>query len=80
MVIFVLTMTTTITTTRLITLPLAHARGVIKLKDDEVGMAGSKSTQTRFVGDKHLLYIPTLAFLRGTKIMQLNQTDYPEPL
>ena len=26
-------------------------------------MAGSKSTQTRFVKDKHLLYIPTLAFL-----------------
>ena len=36
----------------------------IKLKD-EVGMAGSKSTQTRFVRDKHqiLLYIPSLAFL-----------------
>ena len=34
----------------------------IKLKD-EVGMAGSKSTQTRFVRDKHLLYIPTLAIL-----------------
>ena len=33
----------------------------IKLKD-EVGMAGSKSTQTRFVRNKHLLYIPTLAF------------------
>ena len=33
----------------------------IKLKD-EVGMAGSKSTQTRFVRHKHLLYIPTLAF------------------
>ena len=26
-------------------------------------MAGSKSTQTRFVRDKHLLYIPSLAFL-----------------
>ena len=34
----------------------------IKLKD-EVGMAGSKSTQTRFVRHKHLLYIPSLAFL-----------------
>ena len=34
----------------------------IKLKD-EVGMTGSKSTQTRFVRDKHLLYIPSLAFL-----------------
>ena len=35
----------------------------IKLKD-EVGMTGSKSTQTRFARDnKHLLYIPTLAFL-----------------
>ena len=33
-----------------------------KLKD-EVGMAGSKSTQTRFVRHKHLLYIPLLAFL-----------------
>ena len=33
----------------------------IKLKD-EVGMAGSKSTQ-RFVRHKHLLYIPSLAFL-----------------
>ena len=33
----------------------------IKLKD-EVGMAGSKRTQTRFGRDKHLLYIPTLAF------------------
>ena len=33
----------------------------IKLKD-EVGMAGSKSTPTRFVRHKHLLYIPTLAF------------------
>ena len=32
-----------------------------KLKD-EVGMAGSKSTQTRFIRLKHLLYIPTLAF------------------
>ena len=30
---------------------------------DEVGMAGSKSTQTRFVRHKHLLYIPSLAFL-----------------
>ena len=26
-------------------------------------MAGSKSTQTRFVRHKHLLYIPSLAFL-----------------
>ena len=26
-------------------------------------MAGSKSTQTRLVRDKHLLYIPLLAFL-----------------
>ena len=26
-------------------------------------LAGSKSTQTRFVRDKHLLYIPSLAFL-----------------
>ena len=34
----------------------------IKLKD-EVGMAGSKSTQTRFVRHKYLLYIPLLAFL-----------------
>ena len=34
----------------------------IKLKD-EVGMAGLKSTQTRFVRHKHLLYIPLLAFL-----------------
>ena len=33
----------------------------IKLKD-EVGMAGSKSTQARFVRHKHLLYIPMLAF------------------
>ena len=33
-----------------------------KLKE-EVGMAGSKSTQTRFVRHKHLLYIPSLAFL-----------------
>ena len=31
----------------------------IKQLKDEVGMAGLKSTQTRFV---HLLYIPTLAF------------------
>ena len=30
---------------------------------DEVGMAGSKSTPTRFVRHKHLLYIPSLAFL-----------------
>ena len=30
-----------------------------KLKD-EVGMAGSKSTQTRFVRHKHLLYISTI--------------------
>ena len=39
---------------------------MIKLKD-EVGMAGSKTTQTRlnFVRHKHLLYIyiPSLAFL-----------------
>ena len=34
---------------------------VLKLKD-EVGMAGSKSTQTRFVRHKHLRYIPTPAF------------------
>ena len=34
----------------------------IKLKD-EVGMAESKSTKTRFVRHKHLLYIPSLAFL-----------------
>ena len=34
----------------------------MKLKD-EVGMTGSKSSQTTFVRDKHLLYIPTLAFL-----------------
>ena len=34
----------------------------IKLKD-EVGMAGSKSTRTRFVRHKHLLYIPSLTFL-----------------
>ena len=34
----------------------------IKNMKDEVGMAGSKSTQTRFVRHKHLLYIPTLAF------------------
>ena len=34
----------------------------IQLKD-EVGMAGSKSTQTRFVRHKHLLYFPSLAFL-----------------
>ena len=26
-------------------------------------MAGSKSTQTRFVRHKHLLYVPSLAFL-----------------
>ena len=30
---------------------------------DEIGMAGSKSTETRFVRHKHLLYIPLLAFL-----------------
>ena len=33
-----------------------------KILKDEVGMAGSKSMQTRFVRHKHLLYIPTFAF------------------
>ena len=48
MVIFVL-MTMTTTTTRLITLPLAHARG-IKIE----GMAGSKSIQ--ICRDNHIHY------------------------
>ena len=39
---------------------------------DEVGMAGSKSTQTRFIRHKHLLYIPTLAFWE----VQNNATDW----
>ena len=41
---------------------VAYNKKTIKLKD-EVEMTGSKSTQTRFVRDKHLLYIPSLAFL-----------------
>ena len=45
----------------------------IKLKD-EIGMAGSKSTQTRFVRHKHNFAIhPYACFLRGAEIMQLNQ-------
>ena len=38
----------------------------MKSKPDEIGMAGPKSTQTRFIyrdNHVHYSYIPTLAFL-----------------